>query len=266
MTPKILFIDIETKPILAWVWGLFDQNIALNQIEEDWCIISVAAKWMDEKEVMQWDLRKGITVPNEKKMLKEIWKLLDEADIVIGQNSKSFDVKKLNEQFLKYGMSPPSPYRQEDTLTMSKKNFFPTSHKLEYRSKNLNKKYKKLEHSKYPGFSLWKACISGDQNAWEEMATYNKFDVLSTEEYYKILRPWSSTIDINVFHDELTNYCGCGPENLNKRGTATKEIKNKFGYTNTGVFRRYQCKLCGKWAQGKTNLLSKEKRAALKGN
>ena len=145
--PKVLFVDIETKPLLAYCWGTFDQNISLQQIKEDWCIISWAAKWAGSKEVMQRDLRAGINDKNEKKMLQEIWKLLDEADIVIGQNSKRFDVKKLNEQFLKYEIDPPSPYRQEDTLTMSRKNFSPTSHKLEYRTKNLNKKYKKEEEA-----------------------------------------------------------------------------------------------------------------------
>jgi len=253
--PKVLFLDIETKPILAWVWGLFDQNIALNQIEEDWCIISVAAKWLDQKEVMQWDLRKGITPKNEKAMLKNIWKLLDEADIVVGKNSKSFDIKKLNEQFLKYGLGQPSPFRQEDTLSMSKKHFSPTSHKLEYRSKSLNKQYKKLEHSKYPGFSLWTACIKGDQKAWEEMATYNKFDVLSTKEYYKILQPWSSTINFNVYNDQLVNKCNCGSPRLQKRG---------FGYTNNSKVQRFQCTSCGSWMQSKINLLAKDKRKAIK--
>ncbi len=30
---KILVLDIETAPIVAHVWGLFDQNIGLNQIK-----------------------------------------------------------------------------------------------------------------------------------------------------------------------------------------------------------------------------------------
>lgn len=254
---KILFIDIETKPILAWVWGLFDQNIALNQIKEDWCIISFAAKWENSKEVIQYDIRKGLTDENEKNMLQKAWKLLDEADIVIGQNSDSFDIKKLNEKFLKYNLGKPSPYKTEDTLKMSRTSFSPTSHKLEYRSKNLNKKYKKLEHSKYPGFSLWIACIDGDKKAWEEMATYNKFDVLATEEYYKILRPWGTKHNINVFHDNLLNKCNCGEIKLQKRG---------FAYTTTKKLQKYQCTSCGAWTQGTKNLFSKEKNAALKGN
>lgn len=252
---KVLFLDIETKPILAWVWGLFDQNISLNQIKEDWCILSWAAKWEDSTKVMQRDLRKGINDKNEKAMLKGMWHLLNEADVVIGQNNKKFDVKKLNEKFLKYGMGPPSPYRQEDTLTMSKKNFAATSHKLEYRSKNLNKKYKKLSHSKFPGFELWIACIEGNQAAWKEMATYNIFDVLSTQEYYNVLRPWGTTVNYDVFHDAYHNVCSCGEQNWQRRG---------YGYTNVGKFQRYQCQSCGSWAQSKQNTLTKEKKATFR--
>ena len=254
--PKVLFIDIETKPILAWVWGIFDQNIGLDMIEQDWSIISVAAKWADSNEVFQYDVRKGINDKNEKAMLKQVHALLNDADIVVGQNSKKFDVKKLNERFLKFGMTPPSPYRQMDTLVMSKKYFAPTSHKLEFRSKHLNTKYKKMSHSKYPGFSLWKACIHNDQKAWDEMALYNKFDVLSTEEYYNILAPWDNSINFNVYSDgDLTNKCNCGIPRLQKRG---------YGYTNNGKFQKLQCTACGSWTQSKINLLSKDKKAALK--
>lgn len=253
--PKVLFIDIETKPILAWVWGLFDQNIALNQIKEDWCIISWAAKWADSDEVMQHDLRKGINDKNEKKMLEEIQKLMCEADFIIGQNSKAFDVKKLNERFLKYDIAPPSPYRQIDTYVLSKKHFAPTSHKLEYRSKNLNKKFKKMDHSKFPGFTLWSACTAGNQDAWKEMALYNIFDVKATEEYYNIIKKWDNTLNFNVYTDDLTNKCNCGSPRLQKRG---------FGHTNTGKFQRFQCTSCGTWTQGKINLLTKEKKQSLK--
>ena len=139
---KVLIVDIETSPLLVWTWGLFDQFIGLEQIKEDWRIISFAAKWEDSKEIIQKDLRNGINDRNEKAMLKTLWNLLNKADIVVGQNSKRFDVKKINEKFLYYDLGKPSEYRQEDTLIMSKKYFSPTSHKLEYRSNQLNEKYK----------------------------------------------------------------------------------------------------------------------------
>jgi len=38
--PKILLFDIETAPILAYTWDIWDQNIALNQIKQDWFVLS----------------------------------------------------------------------------------------------------------------------------------------------------------------------------------------------------------------------------------
>ncbi len=252
---KILYLDIETMPILAWVWGLFDQNIGLEMVKEDWRIISWSAKWADSVEVMQEDLRSGINDKNEKAMLKKIWALLNEAQIVVGQNSKKFDVKKLNEKFLHYGLGCPSPYKQIDTLTLSRKYFSPTSHKLEYRSKQLNKKYKKLAHSKYPGFSLWKACMNGEQGAWKEMATYNIFDVLATEEYHQKLQAWDNSINLNVYHDGFETICNCGSTKLQKRG---------YAYTTTGKYQRFQCTNCGTWTRDTKNMHTKEKRETLK--
>ena len=32
--PRIGVIDIETAPIVGNVWGLYDQNVGINQIEK----------------------------------------------------------------------------------------------------------------------------------------------------------------------------------------------------------------------------------------
>ena len=45
--PVITVIDIETAPIVAHVWRLFDNNVGLNQIEQDWSILSYTAKTLD---------------------------------------------------------------------------------------------------------------------------------------------------------------------------------------------------------------------------
>ena len=89
--PKILTLDIETRPLEVYAWGLFDQNISLNMIKKDWEILSFAAKWLDRKEVIQVDVSKH----SERRLLNHLHQLLDEADIVIGQNSQKFDIKKI---------------------------------------------------------------------------------------------------------------------------------------------------------------------------
>lgn len=253
---KILLMDIETAPILGYVWGIWDQNVALNQIKQDWFILSWAAKWLGDPpgKMMYADNRGVKNIEDDSNLLKGIWKLLDEADVIITQNGKSFDQKKLNARFIMNGMKPPTSFQHIDTLRIAKKNFAFTSNKLEYMTDKLNTKYKKLKHAKYAGFALWKACLAGDKNAWKEMEKYNKYDVLALEELYNKLIPWEKTT-FNVHTDDYDHVCTCG----NKKFT-----KNGYGYTAMGKFQRYVCTKCGKESRSKVNLLSKEKKESLR--
>lgn len=250
---KVLIFDIETAPMLAYAWAIWDQNIGLNQIKDDWFVLSWAAKWLGDSpsKIMYQDQRNAADVKDDKELLGGIWKLLDEADIVIGQNCKKFDIKKLNARFLHHGMQPPSSYRVIDTVNIAKKNFAFTSNKLEYMTDKFCTKYKKLSHKKYPGFSLWSACLAGDKAAWTEMERYNKYDVLSLEELYEKVSAWDNSINHGVYSNELEHVCSCGSKEFSKRG---------FVFTSMGKFQRYKCQKCGKETRGKENLLSPVKR------
>jgi hypothetical protein len=256
--PKILIFDIETSPLISYTWGIWDQTVGLNQIKEDWYVLAWSAKWLDDapSKIMYKDQRGEKKISDDKKLMEGIWALLDEADIVVTQNGKAFDVKKLNARFILHGMRPPSGYRHIDTKVLAKKYFAFTSNKLEYMTDKLCTKYKKLSHKKFPGFSLWTECLAGNEEAWKEMEKYNKYDVLSLEELYKKMAPWDNSINFGVYNDKIEQKCSCGSE---------KELYKKgFAYTANGKFQRYLCLDCGKQHQGKQNLLSIEKRKSLK--
>lgn len=254
--PKVLIFDIETAPILAHVWGLWDNNVALNQIDSDWHVMSWSAKWLGapHTDVMYMDQRNATHIEDDKAILQEIWNLLNEADVVITQNGKNFDQKKLNARFIINGFQPPSSYKHIDTKIIASKHFGFTSNKLEYMTDKLNKKYKKLKHNKFPGHEMWTQCLKGNLAAWKEMETYNKHDVLALEELYEILIPWDNAINFNIYHDEEDHVCKCG---------STTFIKNGFYYTSSGKFQKHKCKSCGAEYRDKNNLFSKEKKASL---
>src|SRR5271165_295676 len=168
-SPRVLLFDIETAPILARVWGIWDQTVGLNQIVTDWHLLSWSAKWLDDKKIMYQDQRNAKDITNDKKLLERLWHLLDEADIVITQNGKSFDQKKVNARFILNGMSPPSTYKHIDTKRLATKHFGFTSNKLEFLTDKLCTKNKKLTKRKFSGFSLWTACLAGNKAAWAEM-------------------------------------------------------------------------------------------------
>lgn len=255
--PKILVLDIETSPLISYTWGIWEQNISLNQIKQDWAVIAWSAKWLGDpaSKIFYKDQRGAKNIMDDKKILQELWNLIDQADILLTQNGISFDIKKLNARFIMNGMKPPSSYKHIDTKRIASKKFGFTSNKLEYMTEKLCKKYKKSKHKSFPGFELWNECLKGNLKAWKEMEHYNKYDILSLEELYYKLQPWDSSINFNSYSDELTNRCACGSVNFRKNG---------FKYTSVGKYQRYVCLDCGSEAKDRVNLLSKDKKASLK--
>ncbi len=255
--PKVLLLDVETAPILGHVWSLWENNVALNQIEKDWHLLSWAAKWLGDPEskIMYQDQRAAKNIEDDKGILKGIWNLLDEADVIVTQNGKRFDEKKLNARFILNGMKPPSPFKHVDPLEIAKKKFGFTSNKLEYMSGALCPNHKKYTHKAFPGHELWKECLAGNLAAWKEMARYNKQDVLALEAVYNKFLPWHQPVNFNLYADDETPRCNCGSTKLECRG---------YAYTLVGKFQRYQCQGCGAWTRGRKNLFGKGKRESLR--
>ncbi len=253
--PRVLLFDIETAPILGYVWRLWDQNVALNQIKSDWHLLSWAAKWLDDDDsaVQYMDQRFAKDIEDDRDILRFIWGLLDEADIVITHNGRAFDSKKLNARFAIQGFKPPSSYRHIDTKVLASKHFAFTSNKLEYLTDKLCTKYKKMKHGKFPGFELWRECLAGNPKAWDEMELYNKRDVLALQELYRKLVPWDTSVSFSVYDAE--HLCSCGSRELSRYG---------WRYSNGGRYQRFKCRNCGAEYRGRENKLSGKDRKGIK--
>ena len=248
--PVITTIDIETAPVKGAVWGLWNNNLGLNQIDTDWFILSAAAKQLGNSEVEYLDLRGTVDQQDDTDILDMMWMVLDRSDIIISQNGKKFDVKKLNARFILNGYQPPSSFKHIDTLEIAKRTFAFTSNKLEYMTEQLCEN-KKLKHTNYPGMLLWTGMLEDDIGAWEECEEYNIMDVISTEELYLKMAAWDTKHpNLNLYSDEEEVVCRCGSTNIKKAG---------YAYTNVSKFQRYRCSDCGAESRGRKNLLSKEK-------
>lgn len=236
MEQRALILDIETSPLIVYVWDLKDQYVNMNQIIKDWDIMAWSAKWLGEPahSIMYYDKRND---KDDLRILKPLWNLLNEADVVITQNGKAFDSKKINARFMLHSMLPPKPYKHLDTYLIAKAAAAFTSHSLEYLSGKFCVKYKKLSHAKFPGLSLWKECLKGNNRAWEEMKKYNIHDVLSTEEFYNKIKAWAPQNAPKLYNlDYLSRQCRiCG-------------VKGKIEFRGgEKTKRRVHCISCGKW-------------------
>jgi uncharacterized protein YprB with RNaseH-like and TPR domain len=247
--PRILFYDIETAPITSYVWGLFDQNIGLNQIVEDWFILSFAAKFQGEDNYHYFDQRSEIPVQDDKNLLISVHKLLSDTDVLVGHNAIKFDFKKLNARFIKHGLVPLNNFVHIDTLKIARKHFAFTSNKLSYLAEYLKCESKKSEHKKFSGMDMWVECLKGNQEAFQEMEAYNKMDVEVLEQVYNKLAPWEPTINFQAFY--FGTICSCGH---------TKFFKDGFRYTRQGKFQVFRCHNCAKTFTAKENLIDKDLR------
>jgi len=251
--PKILILDIETAPVLAYVWRTFKENVSWDQISTDWYILAFAAKWLDSHDVLYYDQSRKRNIEDDRTLMRKLHRLLDAADVVVAHNGKKFDVRKIKARFILNGFPPPSPFKVVDTMLEARKEFAFTSNRLVALTDSLCPEEKKDEHSEFPGFSLWAECLKGNPEAWRAMKAYNMQDVRALEALYLKLRPWI------VGHPNVAAYVDpehvscpkCGSTNVERRG---------YAFTQTSKYQRYRCNVCGGWSRGRLTTNTKDVR------
>lgn len=229
--PKILIIDIETRPAVAYVWRMWKENIAPEQLIDEGGTICFCAHWFGTKEYVffsDWD-------HGHKRVIKEAHKLITEADAVVTYNGDRFDLPKLQGEFLRTGLTPPPPPTSIDVLKTVKKLGF-VMNRLAYIGPLLNVGAK----VKHEGFNLWKSVLAGDPKAQAKMKKYCIQDVRMLRNLYVAIRPYIK----NHPHmaDQGAHTCGaCGSKHVQKRGVRR---------TKTFSIQRLQCQACGAWQDG----------------
>ena len=231
---RILCLDIETRPILAYVWQLKADYIPPAMIVDPGGVMCFAAKWFGEPKIhFASDHHDG-----HESMLRQAWSLIDQADWIIGYNSRGFDLRHLRREFIVTGLGPPSPHRDIDLLPGIRARFKFPSNKLTEVATELGIG-KKVEHS---GWALWRDCMAGDDKAWALMRKYNKHDVVLTEETYCRVRAWlPNHPNINMHRDVRVSGCHvCGSDDLDDAG---------FKYAQTRAYKQFRCNVCGAYSQ-----------------
>lgn len=243
-TAKIVFLDIETAPTLAWIWKRFKENISLDQVEKDGYILCACWKDINSNKVYKASIpdTEKPTSDNDKEVVKKLWKVLDDADIIVAHNGKKFDIPTINARFIYWGLPPPSPYKVVDTLRVLKSKFrFPVN-SLDGICQHLNMGKK---HS--TSFKLWSSCIHGDKKAWKQMVDYCAHDVILLNQLYNKFKGWIDRHpNVNLYNNNGISKptCEkCGSHNMHSRGTCI---------TTTQTYKKYQCQDCGGWSRART--------------
>lgn len=247
--PRILLFDVETAPMEVYMWSLWQKYVGTEAVIKDISMLSWAAKWLFESEIMSQSVTPDEATNREDgSIIQGVWNLMDEADIVVAHNGIKFDNRVLNTRFMMNGLNPPMPFRSIDTLRVARRNFQLSSYKLDY----INKMFD-LTPKKETDFSLWIRSVTGEQKAIDEMEAYNRVDVVALEECYLTIRPWIKNHPAwGLFVDTDKDVCrNCGSENLSWRGQYI---------TPGGRFKAFRCLGCGAIGRSRHSDLTKEDR------
>lgn len=231
---KRLFFDIETSPNIGFFWKSgYGLNIGPENIISERAVICVCYKWEDEDKVhyVTWDEDQ-----NDKLVIKELAKILEEADEVIAHNGDSFDIKWLRTRALYHRISFPYRIRTLDTLKKARNAFSFNSNKLDYIGKFLGVG-EKVDNG---GFGLWKDIIlNKSDEALDKMVEYCMGDVILLQDIYSEIH---SYIHKNTSFSVLNGR----PKWRCVECISDKVKLRKSSATVMGVIKRHMiCKDCG---------------------
>lgn len=221
-------------------WTLFEANAVW--VERDTYIMCFAARWGDQKRTKTFALPDYVRYRrdkhDDKDLCKELFKALDQADIVVAHNGDAFDIKKINSRLAVHGFNPPSPFKTVDTLKLARRVFKFDSNKLDNLGRYLG------EGRKIPntGAALWRGCAAGDEASWRTMRKYNAQDVDLLVNVYDRLKGWSPNHPDRRLYKNNPGCPTCESTNVQRRG---------FNFAKTRKSERFQCRDCGAWFSGK---------------
>lgn len=239
--PRVLFIDIETAPIVMASWTIWEASAVW--VERDTYIMSVAVKWQGDKKTKTYALPDYPLYKrdkhSDKALCKTLHDLLDEADICVAHNGDAFDIKKINSRLIVNGFKPPSPYKTIDTLKVARRAFKFDSNKLDNIGRYLGVG-RKIPNT---GAALWRGCVNGDPESWATMRKYNAQDVDLLEAVYESVKAWSPSHPNMLLYEEGKGCPTCKSMKIQKRGTYVAGNAKRY---------RFQCQetSCGKWFAG----------------
>lgn len=211
---KVLLFDIEVSPATVLVWGGRKYEVDVLKVEDNWQVMSVAWKYLGEKKIY------CLTAPecggkDDRRLVREIHKLLSSADIVIGHNAISFDIKKIKARAVFHGMEPIHELSVIDTKRVAKSHFGFDSNSLD----DLGEYLKVGRKVKHEGLDLWLSCMKGDEKAWNKMSAYNKQDVVLLEKVYERLKPHIPNHPSVAKLRDRVGCPNCGSDDVRRNGT-----------------------------------------------
>lgn len=244
--PRIIIFDIETLPNLKEALKHWPKLSNYPGRTLKATVTSVACfgwKRYGRKRthcLNAWDFKNwNKDVNDDSRLVKEIHKILSQADTVVSHNGKKFDWRFLQTRFVKHGLPPLHNIHHVDTCEISRRNLYSIDNRLNTIGELLADD-NKLENG---GWQLWVDVHNKKKSAMNLMVRYCKQDVDLLEKCFIKLIPLIKNLpNWNNYRSdkkirEGTQVCpNCGSTELKRHG---------WRYTSTMVYMRLICKSCG---------------------
>lgn len=224
--PKLLVFDIESTNLSA------DMGY----------ILCISYKWVGEKKVHTIAITDyphfKDDVTNDRQVVKDFAKIIEEADAVIAHFGKFFDIPFIQTRLLINGLKPLPPVQLIDTWKIMKK-------KLKLHSNRLASGISAFDSSvqKTPlNGKMWTRASAGDRRAIKYVVQHCIADVKALENVYLKIRSVDNEHPNMALISEKPKSCPtCNTDySLKKQGTR---------FTKTKINVRFKCNRCGSWFQ-----------------
>lgn len=249
---KICFFDIETAPALVYTFGRKKQFIQQDFVVKEGYMLSFCAKWLGDDTIASYALPYYSSYnwdkAHDEDLVRDLHKVLSEADIIVAHNLKGFDWKVAQTRFVYYGLPQIPDTKLVDTYLICRSNFMFPDNKLDTVARYLEVG-QKLPHS---GASLWRGCLDDDAECWGKMVEYNIVDVEVLEQVYLKIRHYDKRHP-NValyYNDDKLRCTVCGSSNLN--------LTDKKARSGLSQWSIYECEGCQHHVRSRTNERTKQ--------
>lgn len=203
-------------------------------------IMAISYKWVGEKKVHTITReKKDIWVKdfsNDKEICRQFAEIVEEADMVIGWNSRSFDWRFIQTRmtYHRLGVLPPVPH--EDGLQTARRTL-----KMRRSLENIGKFFGlKTEKEKMDLHKVWFPAACGNPVALKQVIKRCESDVLLLEEAYHLLAPLSKVHpNVGIIDGDPDGCPLCKSKKLQQRGKIHALRHYRL---------RYHCQNCGRWS------------------
>lgn len=231
--PKILYWDIETSYSICAAFAPKVEYIPYTNILQDWSILTISYMWEGDKKPTQLKVKR---LGDDKAIVQQMRKLLEQADLLVHHNGDAFDIKKFTARLIKHDLPPLPKINTIDTKKEWKKVADAGYAHLDYLTQ-----YVGLEGKTKNVGGLWLDVLKGGKafkEAIDKMADYNDKDVIILKKFYDKVKKYFKGLP--AVHSGAVCQ-SCGNKHLQSRGTYTA----KSGLT----YRRFCCTMCGSWSR-----------------